>query len=89
MAEPNYYRLPIDDRSRITLSKVLKPSEKITSFYAHREGNRIVLEPMVEIPAEQTWVWEDPELLTAFERGLKQKGEHDLGSFAEFADDEI
>ncbi|MBF0290468.1 MAG: hypothetical protein HQM14_21875 [SAR324 cluster bacterium] len=81
-------RLHLDSRKRITLSKLL-PDLPISSVKAHLEGNKIVLEPMVEIPAEEAWLYREPESLKAVKKGLSQPGEHDLGSFEQFINDDV
>jgi len=63
----------VDSRNRISLTKV---SKKIaSSFYAHEEDGRIILEPIVEIPAREAWLFkpENKEILEKIKRGLKQK----------------
>ena len=82
------FRLPLDSRKRITLSKLL-PDLPISSVKAHLEGNKIVLEPMIELPAEEAWLYQAPESLKAVKTGLSQTGKHDLGSFAQFTNDDI
>jgi hypothetical protein len=53
---------------------------------------QILLEPIVDIPERERWLFENPEALAAVKQGLKDsaegKGEY-LGSFAEYADLEI
>ncbi len=53
---------------------------------------QILLEPIVNIPEREHWLFENPEALAAVKQGLKDsaegKGEY-LGSFAEYADLEI
>jgi hypothetical protein len=64
----------VDSRNRISLTKV---SKKIaSSFYAHEEKDgRIILEPIVEVPAREAWLFkpENKEILEKIKRGLKQK----------------
>lgn len=81
-------RLHLDSRKRITLSKLL-PDLPISSVKAYMEGNKIVLEPMVEIPANEAWLYYAPESLEAVKTGLSQPATHDLGSFAKFANDDV
>ena len=46
-------RLSIDTRRRISLSKFLPKKSNIHAVNAHKEGNKIILELMVEIPADE------------------------------------
>lgn len=64
----------VDSRNRISLTKVCK--NLASSFYAYEEeSGRIILEPIVEIPAHEAWLFkpENKELLEKLKRGLKQK----------------
>ncbi len=45
-------KLVVDSRKRISLTKLL-PEGKISSVRAYRENDRIILEPMIEIPARE------------------------------------
>lgn len=84
-------RLNLDARKRINLSKLL-PDIDVRSVKAYTEGNKIIIEPMAEIPAHELWLHQNPEALKAVKKGLKQSGEGKVKkgeSFAEYADDEI
>jgi hypothetical protein len=84
-------RLQIDTRKRVNLSKLL-PKGNIHAVNAYKEGNKIILEPMAEIPAHETWLYENPKALKAVKKGIKEAKEGKLKtrqSYAEFADDEI
>ena len=77
-----------DQRGRITLGSLL-------SHEGYRvlrnERGQVLLDPVVQVPASEAWLWQSPELRASMERALAQstQGEfHDLGSFAQFADDE-
>lgn len=74
-----------DSKGRITLSKL---AEGISSFNVStdKEG-RILLEPMVEIPAREKWLYENPDALSSVRRGLAQSKTgrtRSLGSFAKY-----
>lgn len=62
------YRLRPDAKGRITLGKL---AEGVSSYRARRQKDgKIVLEPFVEIPAEERWLYENPEALEAVRQGL-------------------
>jgi hypothetical protein len=82
-------KLPMDSRKRITLRRLLLNGEDISSFEAYREGDKIILIPMSEIPASELWLYKNKEALASVKRGLAQKKTHDRGSFAKYADDDI
>lgn len=84
-------RLPIDTRNRVNLSKLL-PKGNIHAVNAYKEGNKIILEPMAEIPAYESWIYENPKALKAIKQGIKEAKEgklKDRPSYAEFTEDEI
>lgn len=62
------YRLRPDAKGRITLGKL---ADGISSYRARRQPDgKIVLEPFVEIPAEERWLWENKEALESVKRGI-------------------
>lgn len=85
------FRLNIDTRRRVNLSKLL-PKGNFHAVKAYLEGNKIILEPMIEIPAQEAWLYENSKALKAVQKGIKQAKEGKLKtrkSYTEFADDEI
>ncbi len=67
----NELRLTLDARKRISLAKLL-PDYEITSLKAYIEGNKIILEPMAEIPAHELWLYKNPKAYQSVQRGLDQ-----------------
>jgi hypothetical protein len=49
------------------------------------EGSRIVLEPLMEVPVEEAWLFENKEALKKVLTGLSQKGARKRGSFSKYA----
>jgi hypothetical protein len=43
-------KLPLDTRNRVCLTQFLPKDIDISSFNAHQEGDKIILEPLMEIP---------------------------------------
>jgi len=87
----NEIRLFLDARKRVCLAKLL-PDYDISSLKAHVEGDKIILEPMAEIPAHELWIYENPQILNDIREGLRDSKEgrvHKKGSFAKYADDDI
>ena len=84
-------RLTLDARKRISLAKFL-PDYDVSSVRVYMEKDKIILEPMTEIPAHELWLYKNPEALKAVKEGLKQSKEGKIrrrGSFAKYAKDEI
>ena len=80
-----------DSKGRITLGRSLT---KGVSGYTVTEtkDHKIILEPRVEIPAREKWLFENKTALKKVERGLKDASEGKLstkGGFAKFSDDDI
>ena len=76
-------KLVVDSRKRISLTRLL-PEGKISSVRAYREEDRIILEPMIEIPAREAWLYADKVALEKVRKGLSQKGTVKRGSFAKY-----
>ncbi len=85
-------RLHIDDRSRVCLSAFLPKGGHISSLKAYEKDGKIILEPMVEIPARELWLHNNKEALSSLRKGIedaKAGRVRYIGSFAEFADDDL
>ncbi len=78
--------LSIDSRKRISLSKLL-PDLPVSSVRAYVDGEKIVLEPMVEVPAREAWLYQNEQALNKVKAGLSEQGNVKRGSFAKYAED--
>jgi hypothetical protein len=76
--------LTIDSKRRISLNRLLPPGN-VRSVRAYTKGHRIVLEPMMEVPVEEAWLFENKDALKKVLTGLSQKGSVKRGSFARHA----
>ena len=76
--------LTIDSKKRVSLTKLLPPGN-IRSVQAYTEGHRIVLEPMMEVPVKEAWLFENRDSLKKVLTGLSQKGSVKRGSFAKYS----
>ncbi|HEX2189197.1 MAG TPA: hypothetical protein VHG51_09890 [Longimicrobiaceae bacterium] len=77
-----------DARGRLTLGSAARNEDYRVLV---NDRGQILLDPVVPIPASESWLWESPALRASMERALTQAAEgefEDLGSFAEFADDD-
>ena len=78
-----------DAKGRVTLSKL---TEGISSFNVSKDAEgRLLLEPMVEIPAREKWLYDNPKALASVRRGLadaKAGRTKSLGSFAKYIDED-
>lgn len=86
--------LPLDSRNRICLTQFLPKYLEISSYKACLEGERIILEPMSEVPAHEAWLYSNPKALASVLKGIKQAEEGrvskldiDLSQFLD--DDEV
>lgn len=77
-----------DSKGRITLGSLAGGA---SCFKAYRDNKgRIILEPLVEVPAVEAWLWKNPVAMKAVQKGLKDSAEGkliDRGSFAKYADE--
>ena len=78
-----------DSKGRITLGSL---AFGVSSFKAYRDKQgRIVLEPQVEVPAAEAWLWQNPSAMKAVRQGLRDSAEGkvvDRDSFAHHVDGE-
>jgi hypothetical protein len=77
-----------DARGRLTLGSAARDADYRVLVNAK---GQILLDPVVAIPSSEAWLWESPALRASMERALKQAEEgelEELGSFAQYADDE-
>lgn len=83
------YHLRPDSKVRIILGKLAKG---VSSFLAsYDEQNRIVFEPLVEIPAREKWLFENKAALKQVKQGLEDSAKGRIksrGSFAKYKDEE-
>jgi hypothetical protein len=84
-------RVYLDAKGRISLGAFV--SKGVISFRIERDGNgRIILEPLVEIPARELWLHKNPEVLARIEQGLQESSQGlvaSRGDFSSYADDTI
>jgi len=56
------------------------------------KDHKLILEPYVEMPASEKWLFDNKAALAKVKSGLEDAAAgrlNDIGSFAEYADDEI
>ncbi len=77
----------VDSRNRVSLTKILKNLPDL--FRAYTQGDKIILEPIRDIPEAEQWLFDpkNKDLLQEVKKGLQQEADIDLGSFAEYLED--
>lgn len=79
-----------DSRGRIVLGK---SSKNVSGYKAtFNEDGTIILEPQIEIPAREAWLYQNPEAIKKVRKGLEDAAQGRFKkreSFAKYADDEI
>ncbi len=74
-----------DSKGRISLNKLCP--DGVTSYkgYWDDKSKNIILKPYIDVPAEEAWIFQNPDALKKLKKGLMQskKGQTKyLGSFA-------
>lgn len=84
--------LQLRKNNQITLPKDFIP-EGATQFECDKQKDgTIILKPMVAIPANEAWIYNDPKLLNEIKQGIheaKNNKQKHIGSFAQHLKDEI
>lgn len=83
----------MDDKQRICLTRMLTKEERdeLSLFRIYREGAKIILEPVVEVPSKDHWIYKDPKALASLMKGIKDAEEgrlNDLGSFTKYVEND-
>ncbi len=84
MNSEHYIHLSVDSKGRVSLSKLF-PKERVSSVRAYSKDNKIILEPMIEIPASEVWLYKNQESIKKVKKGVEQKASISRGSFAKYA----
>jgi hypothetical protein len=63
----------MDERNRLTLGELFKGYKRIRLFKNDR--GEVLLQPIVEIPASELWLYRNKEAFTSVQRGLLDASE--------------
>jgi len=63
----------VDDRNRITLGEFIKGSKRVRLY--KNERGEVLLQPLVEIPASELWLYQNREAFDSVQRGLRDAAE--------------
>lgn len=85
-------RLTVDSRNRVCLTKITALFDHSVgpAFHAYVDNGRIILEPLIEVPLEEAWLF-DPEnrdILNEIRSGLREGSTISRGSFAQHLEEE-
>lgn len=87
-------KILMDTKYRVCLGNFLSKEERehLSSFrvYRQRDG-KIVLDPQVEIPAREHWIYKNPEALKSLMKGIEDAKARRIkhrGSFAKYANED-
>lgn len=59
----------VDERHRVTLGELVKDARRVRIFRNAR--GELLLQPVVEIPAAEVWLFQNREALAAVQQGLE------------------
>lgn len=59
----------VDGRQRVTLGDLVKDTRRVR-VYRNARGE-LLLQPVMEVPAAEVWLFQHPEALTAVKKGLE------------------
>ena len=78
-----------DAKGRITLGAL---AEGISSFAVFEDKHhRLILEPCVQIPLREQWLWKNKKALADLRQGIKESMQGkatSMGSFAKYVDED-
>ena len=77
-----------DSKGRIFLGAL---ATGVSSYTVTKDHGHIILEPNVEIPAKEKWLWENKTALQQVKKGLQDSAKRRVkskGNFTQFVDDE-
>jgi hypothetical protein len=63
----------VDDRNRLTVGELLKGSKRVRLY--KNERGEVLLQPVVEIPASEVWLFKNKEAFESVKKGLKDASE--------------
>lgn len=59
----------IDDRNRLTLGEFMKGSKRVRLYM--NEGGELFLQPVVEVPTSEVWLFQNKQAIESVKKGLK------------------
>lgn len=88
-------KVQMDNKFRVCLGNFLSKEERdqLSSFRVSRQADgKIVLDPLIEIPAREHWIYKNPEALDSLMKGMEDAKadrvvEMDI-DFSQFLDEE-
>ena len=89
-----HIKINMDNLQRVSLTRLLSKEERklFSSFRAYKEEDgRIILEPLIEVPAKEHWIYKNPVALASLMQGIEDAKAgriKDRGSFAQYAKEE-
>jgi hypothetical protein len=63
----------IDDRNRLTLGEFMKGSKRVRLYM--NERGELFLQPVVEVPASEVWLFQNKQAIESVKKGLKDAAE--------------
>jgi hypothetical protein len=70
-----------DSKGRIVLGALAKG---VSSYTIIEDKGRLILQPNVEIPAQEKWLWDNKQALKKVEKGLQDSADGRIKSRGDF-----
>lgn len=86
--------IQMDNKFRVCLGSFLSKEERerLSSFKINRqEDGKLILDPMIEIPARDHWIYKNNQALDSLMKGIEDAKAgrlKDRGSFAKYAEED-
>jgi hypothetical protein len=89
MRVENYKKVKVDLKGRVCLGGLVPKGVSSYKVHLNHRTQQIILEPYIEIPMKEAWLYRNSDALEKVKTGIKQSANNEvlsLGSFAEFLD---
>ena len=87
MRTENFKMLKLDSKGRVCLGKLIEKGVSSYKAYVDEDTHKVILEPYVEIPIKEAWLFNNKGALNQVRKGIEESAEgevQDIGSFSKY-----